>query len=110
MADAFGIEGNGAFQIEGRTYRVPRRFSAREVYSYHRLLEPIPDIPGGTSLSEEQRCEQQAFLLRRAAACIIPGLQAHALESLSLAHLRRLHRWIVENRSDLSATSSLLSA
>lgn len=109
MAQSISMNGDGIFEVEGKSYRVPRQFSPREVYSYRRLLEPIPDIPGGTSLSEEQRSEQRAFLLRRAAACIIPGLQADALEPLSLNSLQNLHRWIGEHRPDLSVASPLLN-
>lgn len=109
MAESIAMNADGEFEIDGRSYRIPRQFSPREVYSYRRLLEPIPDIPGGTSLSEEQRAEQRAFLLRRAAACIIPGLQADALESVTLTHLQSLHRWIAEHRSDLAVVSPLLN-
>lgn len=109
MAHRIAVERNGVFEVEGKAYRIPRDFSPREVFSYHRLLEPIPDIPGGTSLSEEQRAEQRAFLLRRAAACIIPGLQADALQELSLQHLQSLHAWIAEHRPDLAVASPLLN-
>lgn len=109
MAKSLAVKSDGVFEVDGRTYRIPQHFSPREVYSYHRLLEPIPDIPGGTSLSHEQRSEQRAFLLRRAAACIIPGLQMEALESVPLSRLQSLHRWIAEHRPDLSVTSPLLS-
>lgn len=109
MPEPMRVAADGAFEIEGDSYRIPRDFSPREVYSYHRLLEPIPDIPGGTSLSESQRDEQRAFLLRRAAACVIPGLQAGALETLSLSHLEALHGWIAEHRPDLAVASPLLN-
>lgn len=103
------MEPDGVFRLEGRSYQVPRQFSPREVFSYHRLLEPIPDIPGGTSLDDEQRREQKAFLLRRAAACVIPGLQADHLQSLDLGDLQGLHRWIAEHRPDLAVASPLLN-
>lgn len=109
MAHMIAVERDGVFEVEGKSYRIPRDFTPREVFSYHRLLEPIPDIPGGTSLTEEQRAEQRAFLLRRAAACIIPGLQAEALQELSLQHLRSLHAWIAEHRPDLAVVSPLLN-
>jgi len=109
MPETMRVGPDGAFEIDGNSYRIPRDFSPREVYSYHRLLEPIPDIPGGTSLSADQRDEQRAFLLRRAAACVIPGLQARTLESLSLGHLEALHRWICEHRPDLAVASPLLN-
>lgn len=108
MAETIAVTSEGEFEVDGRSYRIPRQFSPREVYSYRRLLEPIPDIPGGTRLSDEQRAEQRAFLLRRAAACVIPGLQADALESLPLSRLESLHRWIAEQRSDLAVVSPLL--
>ena len=103
------MEADGVFQLDGRSYRIPREFSPREVFSYHRLLEPIPDIPGGTSLDDDQRRQQQAFLLRRAAACIVPGLQAEHLQSLELRDLQGLHRWIAEHRPDLAVASPLLN-
>lgn len=109
MAETISVKSDGMFEVEGQSYRIPDHFSPREVYSYHRLLEPIPDIPGGTSLSEEQRTEQRAFLLRRAAACIIPGLQAETLESLPLRHLQSLHEWIAEHRPTLGVASPLLN-
>lgn len=108
MAELLKVEANGVFELDGQSYQVPEEFTPREIYSYHRLLEPIPDIPGGTSLSAEQRSEQRAFLLRRAAACIIPGLQARTLEPLSLHHLQELHSWIAEHRADLAVPSPLL--
>lgn len=103
------INPEGAFEVDGHTYRIPDDFSSREVYSYQRLLEPIPDIPGGTSLSDEQRSEQRAFLLRRAAACVIPGLQAKALEALSLKHLQTLHTWIAQHRPDLAVATPMFN-
>lgn len=109
MAQPFAVKQGGVVEIDGRSYRIPSEFSSREVFSYHRLLEPIPDIPGGTSLSDEQRAEQRAFLLRRAAACVIPGLQAEALEQLPLRSLQQLHVWIAEHRPDLAVASPLLN-
>jgi hypothetical protein len=108
MAELIAIDPHGVFQVHGNAYHIPREFSPREVFSYHRLLEPIPDIPGGTSLSQEQRQLQRAFLLRRAAACIIPGLQASSLEDVSLTRLQALHRWIWEHRPDLAMETSPL--
>lgn len=110
MSDLLRTQPDGVFEVDGESYRVPEEFSPREIYSYHRLLEPIPDIPGGTRLSEEQRSEQRAFFLRRAAACIVPGLQATALEPLTLSHLQHLHRWIADHRPDLAVASPLLQA
>jgi hypothetical protein len=102
MARGIAIGADGTFEIEGHPYSIPREFSAREVYSYHRLLEPIPDIPGGTSLNSEQRALQRAYFLRRAAACIIPGLQVKSLEGLPLGQLQNMHQWIAAHRPDLS--------
>jgi hypothetical protein len=102
MARRVAIALDGSFEIEGNPYTIPREFSAREVYSYKRLMEPIPDIPGGTSLNAEQRAQQRAYFLRRAAACIIPGLQVKSLEGLPLGQLQTMHQWIVAHRPDLS--------
>lgn len=102
MAPPLAIASDGTFEIEGHSYLIPREFSAREVYSYWRLIEPIPDIPGGTTLNSEQRAQQRAYFLRRAAACIIPGLQVKSLEGLPLGQLQTMHEWIVAHRPDLS--------
>lgn len=102
MATPLSINQEGTFEVEGRPYRIPTEFSQREVYSYRRLLEPIPDIPGGTSLSDEQRSRQRAYFLRRAVACVVPGLQMQALEDLSDRKIRALHRWIADNRPRLA--------
>lgn len=99
------ISTEGSFEVGGHSYLIPSEFSAREVYSYRRLLEPIPDIPGGTTLNEEQRAFQRAYFLRRAAACIIPGLQVKSLEGLPLGQLNTMHEWIVAHRPDLSETA-----
>jgi hypothetical protein len=110
MAPQLSIKADGLLELEGRSYRIPAEFSAREVYSYTRLLEPIPDVPGGTCLSDEQRCRQRAYLLRRAAVCVIPGLQMRTLEPLSLPSLRTIHLWIAEHHPELSAAYQQLSA
>lgn len=102
MADGLIISGDGSFEVDGRAYRIPAQFSPREIFSYRRLLEPIPDVPGGTELSDEQLCAQKAYLFRRAAACVIPGLEAGALETLSLSMLTAIHRWIVSHRPGLT--------
>lgn len=102
MARRMAIAMDGSFEIDGHPYSIPHEFSAREVYSYKRLMEPIPDIPGGTSLNPEQRARQQAYFLRRAAACIIPGLQVKSLEGLPLGQLQNIHQWIATHRPDLS--------
>lgn len=102
MANGIAIGTDGVFELNGHPYRIPAEFSAREIYSYHRLMEPIPDIPGGTRLSVEQRARQRAYFLRRAAACVIPGLQVTSLESVPLTQLQRIHEWIGEHRPDLT--------
>lgn len=110
MAKGIAIESNGSFELEGQPYRIPSKFSPREIFSYRRLMEPIPDVPGGTSLTGEQRARQRAYFLRRAAACIIPGLQIQSLEELPLRQLQTMHEWIAEHRPDLiSANGSPLS-
>ena len=102
MADGLHISGDGSFEVEGRSYRIPANFSPREVFSYRRLLELIPDVPGGTELSVEQRSAQKAYLFRRAAACVIPGLEAGALDELTLGMLTTIHRWIAAHRPELT--------
>ncbi len=108
MARRLAIAIDGTFEIEGHAYLIPREFSAREVYSYRGLLEPIPDIPGGTTLNCDQRAHQRAYFLRRAAACIIPGLQVKSLEGLPLGQLQTMHDWIGAHRPDLSEAAQLL--
>ena len=107
MARRLAIHSDGTFEVGGHAYLIPSEFSAREVYSYRRLMEPIPDIPGGTSLSAKQRKAQRAYFLRRAAACIIPGLQVKSLEGLPLGQLQNMHEWIVAHRPDLSEAVQL---
>lgn len=102
MAEALTISPGGAFEFRGRPYRIPEEFSARVAYSYRRLLEPIPDVPGGTTLTEAQRLHQRAYLRRRAVACVVPGLQAADLETAGERTVRTLHRWIRENRPQLA--------
>lgn len=103
MADGLQIDGDGTFEVDGQSYRIPKTFSPREVFSYRRLLEPIPDVPGGTELSLEQRSAQKAYLFRRAAACVIPGLEAGGLDELTLGMLTTIHRWIAAHRPELTA-------
>jgi hypothetical protein len=102
MAPSFTITSDGRFELDGQPYRIPSEFSQREIFSYRRLLEPIPDIPGGTSLSDVQRDRQRAFFLRRAVACIVPGLQMRALRSLSDRKIRIIHHWLRDHRPALS--------
>lgn len=102
MRRPLSITSEGRFELSGQRYHIPADFSPRQVFSYKRLLEPIPDIPGGTSLSDEQRSRQRAYFLRRAVACIVPGLQMKALEGLPDRKVRALHRWISRNRPALA--------
>lgn len=106
MAGSLTIAGDGVVKIDGRAYRIPAQFSAREIYSYRRLLEPIPDTPGGTSLTGEQRRRQTAYFLRRAAACVIPGLEASELERLPYQSLQTLHTWLWRHRPELALRAS----
>lgn len=109
MAEVLSILPDGVLEVEGREYRIPDDFSPREVFSYRRLLEPIPDVPGGTSLTIEQREAQQAYFFRRAAACVIPGLEPSALEAIPLAALRTIHRWLATNRPELCPNLQLMN-
>ncbi|MEE9207874.1 MAG: hypothetical protein V3U67_05790 [Gemmatimonadota bacterium] len=101
MDDSLVIDSDGSFQVEGHEYQIPEYFTAREVFAYRRLLEPIPDIPGGTCLTEDQRTVQRAYFFRRAAACVVPGLETHALDSVSLSALRAMHLWMADHRPEL---------
>jgi hypothetical protein len=107
MPDLLSIGGDGSFELDGRAYHIPDHFSPREVFSYRRLLEPIPDIPGGTNLSLEQREKQKTYFFRRAAACIIPGLEPSALETVPLRGLLTLHRWLLAHRPELGLGAAL---
>ncbi len=109
MADVLSILPDGVLEVEGRAYRIPDDFSQREVFSYRRLLEPIPDVPGGTTLTIEQREAQQAYFFRRAAACVIPGLEASSLEAIPLTALRSIHMWLVTHRPELSLNLQLMN-
>lgn len=101
MDDNLVIDSDGSFQVDGHEYRIPEYFTSREVFAYRRLLEPIPDIPGGTTLSDDQRTVQRAYFFRRAAACVVPGLETHALDSVPLASLRMMHLWLADHRPEL---------
>ncbi len=107
MAEALQISRDGSFTLGKRAYRIPEAFSPREVFSYRRLLEPIPDIPGGTSLSGEQRTRQRAYFFRRAAACVIPGLDASELETCPYGTLQALHHWIAQHRPEVGVSIQL---
>ena len=110
MAEAIFISGDGVFEIDGHTYRIPEHFSTREVLSYRMLVAPVPDIPGGTTLTAEQRAATETYLLRRAAACVIPGFWMSVSESLSPAQLQSIGRWIARHRPALSVDRRQLSA
>lgn len=101
MGRPLTISAEGTFEVDGRPYRIPNDFSQREIFSYKRLLEPIPDIPGGTSLSKDQRSEQRSYFLRRAAACVVPGLQMSTLEEVPDRKICAIHRWISDHRPEL---------
>ena len=92
------ITQDGDFRVEGRSYHIPEHFPPRALSSYRSLLRPIPDIRGGTKLTAEQRAATEAYLLRRAAAGLIPGFHMNASESLSPRDMRVIHRWIAAHR------------
>ncbi len=105
MAERICISRQGVFEIDGRSYQIPERFSTREMLSYRTLLEPIPDGPGWNSLTAKGRVAAQKYFLWRAAACVIPGFRASAPEFFSLDKLRGIHRWIARHRSQLRWTA-----
>ncbi|MEN8143702.1 MAG: hypothetical protein ABFS14_02015 [Gemmatimonadota bacterium] len=107
MYDSLVIDCDGSFQVEGHTYQIPEYFTPREVFAYRRLLEPIPDIPGGTSLSDDQRSHQRAYFFRRAAACVVPGLETRTLDSVPLPVLRTMHMWLADHRPELFLGSAV---
>ena len=55
----------------------------------------------------EQRQKQKTYFFRRAAACIIPGLEPSALESVPLRGLMSLHRWLLDHRPELTLDTAL---
>lgn len=101
LAERMSISRDGGFQVDGRTYRIPERFTPRVVSSYRTLLRPVPDIPGGTKLTVEQRAVTEAYLHRRAAACVIPGFRMSVSASLSPVQVEKIHRWIAGHRPEL---------
>jgi len=105
MAEPISISLSGDFKIDGCAYRIPEHFSTRQVSSYQTLLRPVPDIPGGTKLTGEQRVATETYLLRRAAACVIPGFRMSVSELLSLRQLETIHGWIAGHRSKLRWTA-----
>lgn len=102
MRERIRISREGVFEIDGCGYQIPEHFSTRQASSYQTLLRPVPDIPGGTKLNAEQRVATETYLLRRAAACVIPEFRMSVSELLSLRQLETIHRWIAEHHPDLS--------
>ena len=94
------------FEIDGRSYRIPEYVSTREMLSWRTLLEPIPDIQGGKSLTAKERGAAQKYFLWRAIACLVPGFRTSVPQSLSLRQLETIHRWIAEHHPDLSVRPS----
>ena len=107
MSEAIFITADGAFEIDDFAYRIPEEFSTREVLGYRSLLTPVPDNPRGTTLPTEQRVATEAYMSRRAAACVIPGFRMNAPESLSRAQLESIHRWIGQHRPALSRPATV---
>ncbi len=103
MAEAIFINNDGVFEIDGRGYRIPEHFPAREVWGYRSLVAPVPDIPNQRMLTAEQRAATESYLQRRAAACVIPGFSMSVSEALSPAQLQSINRWIAGHRPSLSA-------
>ena len=101
MAETISISLAGDFKVGGCTYQVPEHFSIGQVSSYQTLLRPVPDIPGGTKLTAEQRVVTDTYLLRRAAACVIPEFRMSRSELLSLRQLKIIHGWIAGHRPQL---------
>jgi len=103
VSEAIFISAAGIFEIEGYSYRIPERFSKREVLSYRSLITPVPDKPRGTTLAAEQRVVTETFLYRRAAACVIPEFGENAPDSLSRDQLWSIHQWLGRHRPALLA-------
>ena len=101
LPQRMSISRDGGFEINGQAYRIPEHFAPPVVSSYRTLLRPVPDIPGGTRLTLEQRAVTQAYLHRRAAACVIPGFRMSISALLSPAEVEKIHRWIADHRPEL---------
>ena len=110
MAESMSISRDGGFQVAGRSYCIPERFTASLASSYRTLLRPVPDIPGGTKLTPEQRAVTDAYMQRRAAACVIPGFRMSVSKSLSPAEVGAIHRWIAAHRPSLGDDVSRASS
>jgi hypothetical protein len=103
MPRACRVEADGSFVIGNRRHQIPETFSDRQIHSFRTLLEPIPDNPGGPTLSESLKRRQRDYLLRRSLAAIIPGLPLQVLQKLSMSQVRSIHAWIARNRPELVA-------
>lgn len=105
MEEASFISDAGELVIDGRTYRMPERFSSSDVSILRSLIAPVPDIRGGTALTVEQRSVTEDYLLRRAAAFAIPGCTMSVAASLSHAQLQSIRRWIARRHPTLTTGS-----
>jgi hypothetical protein len=107
MSKATKVKPDGTFVIKGRTHRIPKTFSDRQIHSFRTLLEPIPDSPSGPTMSAQLRRKQRDYLLRRSLAAVIPGLPLPHLEKLSLTQVKGIHEWIARHRPELVADVEL---
>ncbi len=103
MPRACKVDPDGCFSIGRHRHQVPESFSDRQVHSYRTLLEPIPDNPGGPSMSDALRRKQRDYLMRRSLAAVIPGLPLQVLQRATMTQVRSIHDWISQNRPELSA-------
>lgn len=101
MGRAATVGPDGTFRIGKQRHRIPESFTDRQIDSYRTLLEPIPDSPSGPTISSELRRRQEAYLMRRSLAAVIPGLPLESLEKLSMTTIRAIHEWIADNRPEL---------
>ncbi|MFQ5888634.1 MAG: hypothetical protein ACE5JR_01140 [Gemmatimonadota bacterium] len=97
------ISRDGAFELGGRAYRIPKRFSRRDVLSYRTLIRPMQDVPRLKPLTAERQIMTRKYLLWRAAACVIPSFRETDPNSLSQTQLDSLHEWIAKHRPELFA-------
>lgn len=102
MARNLTIEPDGTFTIGKKRFKIPEKFSDRQIHSFRTLLEPIPDPPSGTVLTADQRRRQEDFLMRRALAVVTPGLPMSLVQKISMTAVRRLHEWIARHRPELA--------
>ena len=101
MERASTVAADGTFRIGKQRHQIPESFSDRQIHSFRTLLEPIPDSPSGPSISSELRRKQEAYLLRRSLAAVIPGLPLKSLEKVSMSTIRSIHEWIAYHRPEL---------